>query len=1548
MNIHTGCKVPCRYCEAVFSHVGALRKHIRLLHPTIHRERLLKLLERQGKLGTKAHKYLDNSYENENSKSSEHGSTYNSSNEGEKEIKPKKEKRTKTRIEDGIDSRFKFSCTICKKRFTEYVNMCRHRRMAHETPDDENNSNANSEGSSESANIVVENPEAIAAFFANVAYNIAENLTCYLDGGQEALEAYSKREDEEVDVVNTEEDKQVEEPPNIALDQYNFPHSYNPRLLQENFEYCPLDPSELMKKYEKEVPSYFDVNIDENSLDDRGPALCTRRRNSKDSKDDSRDSIWGNRFDGSFTNSPAKSERSQSPMLKIASVYSGKEAAMLIPGTPKKDAPTEKGGQDPKVITIDPLVTQSSNTEKEKESEKEPKKDEKEKSVAVTQGESNTENEVEKNGADNEEISELSQKQTDEETSTAKNAENKSEEESEEKSKTTQSSESRVTPEKVESQDLGDSNSSPGDINGNRKQVKVDSQESEKQSQSENPEPEPKEKQSQSENPEPEPKEKGESEHTPRKHIFKIMEYSKLKKGGLTVIRHGELDEGRNKYEEVKKDKAVESKISASNDSSNTVSCDKAALNSENKLQINDMSSDDSNSGILLVDLFTDSDSEQTNKDHELMLQGLDLAKGAKDKMEKKARSSSVGNSPQRSPLYNYETIMFGKLGDTAYVCSVCKRHYPDFDRLIRHQWKKHPSIYCDFMEVEQGHEIESLYYSKPCHRGLLGSSGKALERAINKPSYTCTRCRGSFKSVDRLRVHIINCATPQPSPKKKKSYYKRKTPIKTENGEIESPSKLASQVNLKELNSRMKEFSSKPDKKADSAVQENSLMEQEEKFSVGSTLNERPKTPTQKVVTEKRVSTENTPENTETKAEEKDDTKQSEQKTTQSPSSKAGSKKIMVVKKIPTPVKEDQLSGGKSKETAVKKAVQRKSPVKLKKEQSKTGKMADSAQQKRMRRGRDIVIYNPRNHIRRRELSEVLDKQQCKGCGVKFKTISLLERHVKKCDEKDKFKDIKMIKSNVNEEFHQKQRHVCFYCNKGFIYPKSLMNHFKAFCVVKKERESNGGLSEEDKSTEATMMKRLIQQEEDRKVTNEEFDDTERKKGGWPRGKKRKHRRKNHSWTIIKQRKSSSSGQDMMLSVSDFIEEQEEMGNSENEEDQQSVSEQPSNSDGNEKQSMTKKPQNIPRTPQKPGIKKESDTPPGDIVEELNSEPKGKKEKLKTEKTDITMSGAAPRGKRKTEVLAKPEVSTEDKTSVTSSPGETKNDETPMPRKRGRKKNVKNGSEDSPKSMEEEVKAKKSKVEDVPTASDVALAREAKTKKARGDSSAKGNAQVTEGKAKKAKDDTLQDEERSLKEMMQNQSGKTKKGKLSFDNPDMQFVTMKNIVKKSASGGSPVKTAEREVNEESEKTTPSKLTFHIYDSNSFKKKKTVAAAGPGVEKKFHIIQPGDFAGKNSNEGENNSKVGEKGRRSGDGRKVAQGGRVSEMKGRQEKGQVANNGGQVELEPQGDGGEGLEKKSTGSNKIKGIVNRKPDTLQFHQVDMAAMKNKKGSQRLKKK
>lgn len=1552
MNIHIGCKVPCRHCEAIFSHVGALRKHIRLLHPTVHRERLLKLLEKQGKLGVKAQKYLENSYENENSngKSSERGSTCSSSNEGEKEIRQKKEKRTKTRIEDGIDSRFKFSCTICKKRFTEYVNMCRHRRVAHEDPEEEGSSITNSDGSSDLVNVVEENPEAVAAFFANVAYNIAENLTCYLDGGQEALEAYSKKEDEEVEVENMEEEKKVEANPNIALDQYNFPLSYNARLLQENFEYCPLDPSELMKKYEKEVPNYFDVNIDENSLDERGPALCTRRRSSKDSKDDSRDSIWGNRFDRSMTNSPAKSERSESPMLKIASVFSGKEAVLLMPETPKKDSPAEKAGQNNGTITIAPLEgktddhSQKSGNNSDEEKTKEDVETCKDNNIAKEDDAIKTDTEV---------ASEKSQDTDD--PMKAEDEENISEEEVTNDVK--KSLDGGSTP-STSLQDSGETNASPGDINGNKKHKQECSEETEleKSDKSDDYDRSTESKDNQLNN---------ESEHFPRKHVFKIMEYSKMKKGGLTVICHSDLqkvqksvsvkdgDKSDSLTEIVNEDDKSHDPEVSENISNSTAGSQIGSGLDDKPPQINDMCSDDSNSGILLVDLFTDSDSEQTNKDHDMMLQGLDLARGTKATTdEKKPRSFSAGNSPQRSPLYNYETIMFGKLGDTAYVCSVCKRHYPDFDRLIRHQWKKHPSIYCDFMEVEQGYEIESLYYSKPCNRGLLGSSGKALERAMNRPSYTCTRCRGSFKSVDRLRVHIINCATPQPSPKKKKSYYKRKTPIKLDNAEIESPSKLASQVNVKELNSRMTEFSSKSDKKEDNVVREKSVnseeIEQEEK-SIDE-IRVRPNTPLQKTNVEKKATTDTkvTPKKKETnEVKEKTflETKGSEQKTQKSPSSQPNvKKKNMIEKKMQVKEKSKHALMFKGKATG-----KSKSPLKIRTDQSKAGKsmmVTENIQKKKGRRGRDFVIYNPRNHVRRRELSEVLDKQQCKGCGVKFKTISLLERHVKKCDEKDKFKDIKLIKSNINEAFHQKQRHMCFYCNKGFIYPKSLMNHFKAFCLVKKERMSNGGLSDEDKSTEATMMKRLIQQEEDRKITTEEF--TEQKKGGWPRGKKRKHRRKNHSWTVIKQRKSSVYGVEVRATGDGTcsVEENEEMEASEEEED--TLHEQTGDSNMTPKKASKSEPEEgkeqhkkSTNSPQKSGDKKESvlsSADKGSDVFEAESKSKkvrvqaGPESATKLKKIKVTASGL--KGKKESESSIKVDssamsgrkVSTTSLTSLAETEKNTRSG-AELSRKGGRRKIIKNDIQDSLKNttFHEEVKGK---------------SKEAKTKKGKSDGSTK-NALILEGKMKME-----QEEQLSKEEVTKNMEGKAKKRKISFDNPDMKFMTMKNIVKKGGSRGSPVKTVEKEVEEESEKVTSSKLTFHIYDSDSFKKKKATTTIGAGVER-FHIIQLRDFVGKSNLEGDSH-KVGEKGRKSGEGGKGTQGGRDLVVKGDLEKDVMREKGCQTPGEIRESGGEGSEKKSTGSNKIKGVVNRKPDTLQFHQVDVAAIRTKKGSKALKRK
>lgn len=103
-------------------------------------------------------------------------------------------------------------------------------------------------------------------------------------------------------------------------------------------------------------------------------------------------------------------------------------------------------------------------------------------------------------------------------------------------------------------------------------------------------------------------------------------------------------------------------------------------------------------------------------------------------------------------------------------------------------------------------------------------------------------------------------------------------------------------------------------------------------------------------------------------------------------------------------------------------------------------------------------------------------------------------------------------------------------------------------------------------------------------------------------------------------------------------------------------------------------------------------------------------------------MFGVVFRGKRKIEVLIKFEVGIDDKISVIFFFGEVKNDDISLLRKRGRKKNVKNGSEDLLKSMEEEVNVKKFKVDDVLIVFSVVLIREVKIKKVRGDNLVKDN----------------------------------------------------------------------------------------------------------------------------------------------------------------------------------------------------------------------------------
>ncbi|KAL5015172.1 hypothetical protein ScPMuIL_009442 [Solemya velum] len=381
--------------------------------------------------------------------------------------------------------------------------------------------------------------------------------------------------------------------------------------------------------------------------------------------------------------------------------------------------------------------------------------------------------------------------------------------------------------------------------------------------------------------------------------------------------------------------------------------------------------------------------------------------------------------SPQNSPPQSYESIAFGKNGAVAYVCSVCRRYFKDSGSLLRHQFKKHPSIACHFLEVEQGHDIDYLYYFDPSNIGVLAETQFTVpEHRIE--TFKCTRCHMAFKNMNRLRIHIINsCAPFTIGTKPENSTMVQKQRRKRMKRKIMDILKGGQNFKF-----RLKDFS-------------------------GYDKTEFQQEPKRKCFTGCR------------------------------------SRKVVSV--------------------------------------------IEPAKPKTVVRQRNFDIgYNPHKHVRRRELTELIESHQCSGCGFKFKSISLLERHVKNCARKEKFKDLKPMKNSLFERKYTVHRHTCYYCSKGFTYPKFLINHYQLFCSVKKEKREKGMLTEEDKKTEEELVNRLKLEDEEKQLRKEtvDFEDfcdeqpAERQKRftkGWPRGLKRRAKRKNHSWTYIKRKKSGS-----------------------------------------------------------------------------------------------------------------------------------------------------------------------------------------------------------------------------------------------------------------------------------------------------------------------------------------------------------------------------------------------------------------------------------------
>lgn len=164
------------------------------------------------------------------------------------------------------------------------------------------------------------------------------------------------------------------------------------------------------------------------------------------------------------------------------------------------------------------------------------------------------------------------------------------------------------------------------------------------------------------------------------------------------------------------------------------------------------------------------------------------------------------------------------------------------------------------------------------------------------------------------------------------------------------------------------------------------------------------------------------------------------------------------------------------------------------------------------------VAGYNPLKHVRRRELTEVVDLLTCEGCGLKCKTIILLERHVRHCTRKEKFRTMKPLACPIIDDAADKVKNMCFYCEKNFTYTKSLINHFQDFCPVKKAKLDKGEITEEHKQKEAAILDR-IQKSEEEKVAQKEKEMVTRakRKITWAVG--RKPKRKGNAWTIVKRK---------------------------------------------------------------------------------------------------------------------------------------------------------------------------------------------------------------------------------------------------------------------------------------------------------------------------------------------------------------------------------------------------------------------------------------------
>ena len=967
VRFHLGYRITCRYCTDVFSNVGALRKHTRISHPEIYKAKQLDKIARHGVLRRPDKKQSDNKEEIEDKREAraekeKKGLKRKSSKETISEIHDSdkveiKEDATEIKEEafhydhdisfaaDEIDdggSRFKFSCTVCKKRFSNYINMCRHRRKVHSNESKSKTEEPILRLNPKKQPPIIETPEEIALFYASVSHNIATNLNEYIDGKPESLEKFRdhiKIDDYRPVSFQTEKD---DKPVDLTWEMYNFPPNFKPGKT--------ISFSDIRKEFQ--IHSDFDSH-------------CKSFLSDSESQSEIGNSL------------PEENEKVPNEIDMHTAIIDNEKLDIVDESlgnssTEALELKLKEFDREEKELTaanIDDTSTSVKNTHIISSIATTTKPD----LYSVNKATVNSDMDLTAKKAHI-----LVRKQV-------------------ENSKLGCASPCTLGFKHIEKGEYANFDDLLiGDI---------------------------------------------ESPIVPRSQSVSSS-VSYVKRDSLKAVNNNKSSDTKSVHgtmkletEVVIKDKTDEN-VDHQNLNPKPLSllCENLLGLKRKQSGVSHHSSSE-NSSLSSLDSLSSGDQATHNSS---LLTTLSLAMSQKEDERFQSTNqifrdikADYSEAPNHS-LDNYHNNAFGKNGQVACVCAICKKHFRDFECLIRHHWKKHPASVCHFIEVEQGHEIDALHFSQPSTVGALAVTDPGLENALDREVFTCTKCGTSFTTLAKLHVHIVNCAPLDPVQGVVKEEKGSKTPIR------------------KRLQKKMKNI-----------LNGGSSFKFKIKDFAGYTV--------------------------------------SNEKDTEEPDERKSQNRVFT---------------GFRKRTSV---ILPDSPVKLV-----------------HRKSQDMVGYNPQNHVRRRELTELVDSHQCEACGLKFKTIILLERHVPNCSKKEKFKDLCPMKCPIMDESLEKLKHVCHYCKKHFTYLKSLVNHLQDFCAVKKQKADEGSITEEDKVNESEILGKFKKLEEEKNMKDELKDVDVGKKKGWQKGLKRKPKRKGHSWTVIKKKKPSTSVDEVELDTDD------------------------------------------------------------------------------------------------------------------------------------------------------------------------------------------------------------------------------------------------------------------------------------------------------------------------------------------------------------------------------------------------------------------------------